>query len=317
MLLPIAELFGMRGSRLSSHAGGSMGDSAKIVGQIQLMLLGGFTLLHDSEEILLPLSAQRLIAFLALRNRPLSRSYLASTLWPDCPAGRSQADLRTALWRAKHCGAAVLVTSGMYLRLHAVVQVDVRLLGSLGHGPSANAQGMTCAESAGISWSELSLDLLPGWDDDWLVDDREDVRQLRLHSLEHLSEELSAHGRHSEAIRTALAAVRLEPLRETAHAALIKAHLAEGNRSEALRQFLRCQELLATELAVQPSEWIRQLIPIPWLQAPDWSSDPADAGNTRELAGILKRLLREPGGSGQAEIRDEVVDKRSEQSLHC
>lgn len=262
-----------------------MGDSAGIVGQIQLMLLGGFTLLHDSEEILLPQSAQRLIAFLALRDRPLSRSYLASTLWPDCPAGRSQADLRTALWRTKHCGAAVLVSSGMYLRLHAEVRVDVRLLGSLGHDRPGNGEAITCAESAGISWSELSLDLLPGWDDDWLVDDREDVRQLRLHSLEHLSEELSAHGRHSEAIRAALAAVRLEPLRETAHAALIKAHLAEGNRSEALRQFRRCQELLTAELSVQPSAWIRQLVPIPWLQAQDWSSDPANADNAREFAG--------------------------------
>ena len=119
------------------------------------------------------------------------------------------------------------------------------------------------AALAGISWLDLSLDLLPDWYDDWLVDDREGVRQLRLHALERVTGELSLSGRHAEAIQTALAAVRLEPLRETAHAALIKAHLAEGNRSEALRQFYRCRDVLSAELAVEPSESIRQLISSP------------------------------------------------------
>jgi DNA-binding SARP family transcriptional activator len=44
---------------------------------------------------------------------------------------------------------------------------------------------------------------------------------------------------------------------------LIRAHLAEGNRSEALRQFRRCRELLAAGLSVEPSETIRQLIANP------------------------------------------------------
>jgi DNA-binding SARP family transcriptional activator len=96
--------------------------------------------------------------------------------------------------------------------------------------------------------------------DDWLVDDRESLRHLRLHAMENLADELSRQDRHAEAIQAALAAVRLEPLRETAHAALIGAHLAEGNRSEALRRFSRCGQLLETVLAVEPSDAIRQLI---------------------------------------------------------
>jgi DNA-binding SARP family transcriptional activator len=114
-----------------------------------------------------------------------------------------------------------------------------------------------------MSWFDLSLDLLPDWYDDWLVDEREGVRQLRLHALEVLTERLSTSGRHVEAIQAALAAVRLEPLRETAHAALIRAHLAEGNRSEALRQFSRCRDALAAELAVEPSESLRKLVARP------------------------------------------------------
>jgi hypothetical protein len=101
------------------------------------MLLGGFTLLRDAEEIELPMSAQRLVALLALRERPLSRAYLAGVLWPDCTAERSLADLRTALWRANHCTVRVIATAGMRLCLCAEVQVDVRVLMALGAPPIA------------------------------------------------------------------------------------------------------------------------------------------------------------------------------------
>lgn len=227
---------------------------------IRLMLLGGFSLIEESDEIVLPLSAQRLVAFLALRERPLSRACVAGTLWPDCSAGRSLADLRTALWRVNHCPAAVVEIVGMSLSLRRGVQVDVRALSAFGRATASLATANAVGELAGVSWSELSLDLLPDWYDDWLLDERERVRQLRLHALESLTHELSLRGRHAAAIQSALAAVRLEPLRETAHAALIKAYLAEGNRSEAVRQFRRCQEILADGLAVEPSESIRRLI---------------------------------------------------------
>jgi len=218
-------------------------------------MLGDFTLLKGSEEIHLPMSAQRLIALMALRERPLGRAYLASVLWPDHPAEGSLAVLRTALWRVNRVAAWLVDVTGTRLSLRPDVQVDVAVLAHLMSATNCPARSMM-----GLSWFELSTDLLPDWYDDWLIDERERVRQLRLHALELLSEELSLNGRHPEAIQTALAAVRLEPLRETAHAALIRAHLAEGNRSEALRQFRRCREVLATELAVEPSESIRRLI---------------------------------------------------------
>jgi DNA-binding SARP family transcriptional activator len=52
----------------------------------------------------------------------------------------------------------------------------------------------------------------------------------------------------------------LEPLRESAHSTLIEMHLAEGNRSEAWRQFQRCRRLLREELGVEPSDSMRLLL---------------------------------------------------------
>lgn len=238
--------------------GGAVSD-AGVARPLRLLLLGGFSLRSGGEEIELPVSAQRLVALLALRERPLSRAYLAGVLWPEFPAARSLADLRTVLWRANHGGLQVVTAAGSRLSLRPDVQVDVRALMAWGRAADRAVRNVI-VRLADLSWIVLSLDLLPDWRDEWLLDDREEVRQLRLHALEELSGEFSAAGRHAEAIQAALAAVRLEPLRETAHAALIRAHLAEGNRSEALRQYDRCRNALAATLAVEPSESIRQLI---------------------------------------------------------
>jgi DNA-binding SARP family transcriptional activator len=240
-----------------------MANVADQVRPLRLTLLGGFNLLRGDEQVVLPATAQRLVALIALRDRPLSRIYLAGVLWPDCRAERSLADLRTALWRANHSRAPVVAMVGMRLGLRADVQVDVRALVAFGRAAADRTATSATAELAGISWPELALDLLPDWYDDWLADDRERLRQLRLHALESMTDEFSLRGRHVAAIQAALAAVTLDPLRETAHAALIRAHLAEGNRSEALRQFRRCRDLLAAGLAVEPSDSIRELIADP------------------------------------------------------
>ena len=106
----------------------------------------------------------------------------------------------------------------------------------------------------------LSFDLLPDWYDDWAIAEAEDWRQLRLHALDALTERLLAQGRHADAIGAALAAVKAEPLRETAHANLLRVFLAEGNRSEALLAFERYRAMLKTELGLEPGLELQALI---------------------------------------------------------
>ncbi|HZC53880.1 MAG TPA: bacterial transcriptional activator domain-containing protein [Mycobacterium sp.] len=96
-------------------------------------------------------------------------------------------------------------------------------------------------------------DLLPGWYDDWVVIEQERLRQLKLHGLEASARRLAADGRYGEALELAFEAVRLEPLRESAHRAVIDALLAEGNVSDALGHYRRFCAQLAAELGVAPS----------------------------------------------------------------
>jgi DNA-binding SARP family transcriptional activator len=81
-----------------------------------------------------------------------------------------------------------------------------------------------------------------------------------LHSLEVVATRLNLAGRHGEAVEAAYAAVRAEPLRESAHRILVRIHLAEGNVVEALRVFDQFRTLLADELGVSPTRQMTDLV---------------------------------------------------------
>jgi SARP family transcriptional regulator, regulator of embCAB operon len=81
-----------------------------------------------------------------------------------------------------------------------------------------------------------------------------------LHALEALVGRLTAVRRFGDATAAAGAAVRADPLRESAQAALIRVHLAEGNQSEALRAFDRFSHLLQADLGLVPTPQLRELV---------------------------------------------------------
>ena len=222
-----------------------------------LRLLGGFELRVGARPIALSLGPQRLLAFLALHTRPATRSSVAGTLWPEAAEERAAANLRSTLWRIRRTRLSLVSTMGSYLGLEPAVRVDVR--DSIGAArrlldAQAGERDLDVAEVA------LQGDLLPDWDDDWALLERERFRQIRLHALERRCDLLAAQGRSSDAIEAGLAVVAAEPLRESAHRSLIRAHLAEGNRAEALRQFSLYCRLMQDELGLEPSPEISGLV---------------------------------------------------------
>jgi DNA-binding SARP family transcriptional activator len=227
----------------------------------RLSLLSVFQLRWRDRVVPLPLHAQRLLAYLALDLRPRPRPALAGALWLDVPEHRAAANLRTALWRLRQVDAGVVECTSSSVRLGERVVVDVHdtlaaVRGVDGEGP---ATGSEVAELA----AALRGDLLPDWSDDWVLVERERFRQLRLHALERLCRQLTRSGRFGEAIDAGLAAVEVEPLRESAQAALIEAHLAEGNVSEGLRQYGAYADLLWEGLGLEPSPALQDVVRVP------------------------------------------------------
>lgn len=225
--------------------------------RITLGLLRGFEVRSDGRPVALPLVAQRLIAFLALQDRPVRRAYVASILWLDASEDRAHAALRTTLWRARSPGAALVDASSTHVTLAPGVVVDHRDIAArtrrvLRHAEPTVADDLEAVLDAG--------ELLPDWYDDWVLLERERFRQLRLHALETLCDELTQAGRHSDAAEAGLAAVAAEPLRESAHRLLMRVYLAEGNPGEAIRQYGLFRALLHDHLGLEPSNRMQELM---------------------------------------------------------
>ncbi|MCP2163342.1 AfsR/SARP family transcriptional regulator [Goodfellowiella coeruleoviolacea] len=227
---------------------------------ITLRLLKGFALSVDHNRVCISSGAQRLVAFLALQDIPRTRSYVAGTLWPDATVARANANLRSALWRTARTGHQVIEASAQELAIDKCIAVDI-------HDAVARAHRLLdttrpCDDVLTTQTrTDLSADLLPDWENDWVLIEQEQYHQLRLHALEAMCERLTTARRHGEAVAAGLAAVRAEPLRESAHRVLVKAHLAAGNRGAALRQYEQCRVVLRDELGLEPSRSLKDLLP--------------------------------------------------------
>jgi DNA-binding SARP family transcriptional activator len=224
---------------------------------VRLRLLDSFELSCAGCEVPLPLPAQRLLAFLALQDHPMLRGYVAGMLWLDSSEEHAAGSLRSALWRVRRLGVPLVDTSGHRLALVATVTVDVRSAVAWAHRVLDESSGLR-EDDVGEIWRPGEL--LPDWYEDWVAIERERLRALRAHALEALSSRLRTMCRFGEAAEAGLAAIRDEPLRESAHRALIAVHLAEGNRAAALHQYQAFARLLHEELGLQPSQRMQQLV---------------------------------------------------------
>ena len=225
--------------------------------RVALTMLGGFGLRYQGERLDLPPSSERVVAYVALHDGPATRLNVASTLWLDMPEHRAMANLRSALWRLHRLGVGVIQRFGESLALYPEVDVDVRKLSAAARGL---LDGTLPDEGAHLEELSDSGELLRDWYEDWVLVEREHFRQIRLQALERTASQLTIMGQYGRAAEIALAAVATEPLRESAHRALISVHLAQGNRSEAIRQYCIYRRMMREELDVEPSSQMEALI---------------------------------------------------------
>lgn len=225
---------------------------------LRIEVLGGFRLRDSGRSVQASAGAERLLAYAALRRRATRRAFVAANLWPEVPEQRGYANLRAALARLDPVSRSALavgpsdigLSDGVSVDLHEAHDLAARLL-----DPAAGEAPLGQQEI-----ERLATDLLPGWYDEWVLHDAEEWRQMRLHALEALCGRLALARSYGFAAAAASAAIRADPLRESAHAVLVRVHLAEGNQSEALRSFHRYRLLLQSELGLAPTATLRSLV---------------------------------------------------------
>ena len=225
---------------------------------LSVMLLGGFEArLASGASVSLPRKkAQALLAYLGIRpGQSHPRDKLAALLWGEKSDEQARDGLRHALVALRRALASAhpppLRIEGQTLALNPLgVEVDV------GTFEQRVAEGTPQAlEQA----AELYRgDLLLGFSvneplfEEWLVAERERLREMALDALARLLAEQSKAAGTQHAIQTALRLLGLDPLEETAHRTLIRLYARQGRQGAALRQYQICMGVLQRELGVEP-----------------------------------------------------------------
>ncbi|HEY9416256.1 MAG TPA: bacterial transcriptional activator domain-containing protein [Pseudonocardia sp.] len=223
----------------------------RVLGCIEL------TTLEGADATPAGLDGLRLLSALAVAGPARSRADLAASLWPDLTADSASAALSDAILTVADL-VVEIGQDGAGLALSPEVEVDINEVMARLRGWEQDPSIALTATAAQIS--VLGDDLLPGWTEEWVDQERERFHKLRLHSLESLCQLLTQAGRHEPAIRAGELMVDAEPLRESARRALIEAHLAAGNVSEAVHQYDTFVELCAS-FGFAPDAELRSFFP--------------------------------------------------------
>ena len=108
-------------------------------------------------------------------------------------------------------------------------------------------------ETARLAASLVSLPFLPGEEGAWVETKRDELSEVRARAAAVLADACLLSGEPQESVRWAEQAIEVAPFRESGYRRLMEAHVAAGNRAEALRTYERCRRLLAEELGAFPS----------------------------------------------------------------
>lgn len=291
---------------------------------LSLTLFGGFWIkLSSGAAISLPTQrAQALLAYLALHpGQAQSRTKLATLLWGDTFDTRARQSLRQALSGLRKGLARVqpelLQTKGEGIRLNPdAVDVDVVTFGRL----VATKDPEALAQAAALYQGDLlaGLDVKAEPFEEWLLGERERLRELTIEALARLLGYQRQQGMLEAAVQTALRLLGLDPLQEVIHRTLMHLYTQQGRRDAALRQYQICVEVLQRELTVEPEADTKQLyqeilrqrlehtMPIAPVLPAETSVLPAAAGpfigRKPEMAGLQATLDKTQRGHGQVVV---------------
>lgn len=235
--------------------------SIQLLGTFQVR--AGVTPLHTLHAPRL----QALLAYLLLhRDAPQPRRRIAFALWPTSTETQALTNLRNLVHQLRHLlphSEECLEHDGPTLRWRA----DARFRLDVADYEQALARAEQCAHQAQPEPARAALeaavatyggDLLPGCYDEWILPERERLRQRYLGALERLVVVLEGLRDYQAAIAYTQQLVQAEPLHESAYLRLMRLHALSGDRAAALQVYQACVDTLQRELAVAPGQLLRE-----------------------------------------------------------
>ncbi len=234
---------------------------------LRIDLLGRFRVTYGA-KLLATVEAPRLrslLAYLLLhRDAPTSRHRLAFLFWPDSPEEQALTNLRNLLYRLRHSlpdsqRFVAIDRRTLLWRVDAPFECDVVDFEEALHRMELASDEDALRETLEDAVSLYGGDLLPGSYEDWMVPERQRLRQAFQRALEQLIDLLEDQQDYRDAIDHARSLVRHDPLREASYRRLMRLYALIGDRARALRTYHRCATVLERELDVEPGPATRGL----------------------------------------------------------
>ena len=124
-----------------------------------------------------------------------------------------------------------------------------------GSGDSLGPDELDSATAAAeLAESVTRSPFLPGDDGPWVEEKRRELSEVRARALNTLAEASLRTDKPAEAVRWASLAIEAEPFRESGYRSLMEAHVAAGNRGEALPVYEQCRRSWRRSSEVTPRQ---------------------------------------------------------------
>lgn len=193
------------------------------------------------------------------------RERLADLFWQDIEPERGRSALNTAIWRIRKIldsggnGASRhLVTIGNEVILEASDRFSVdthemesackRALGRTADTPVS--AGVLDDVSGAVE--RYAGPFLDGYDDDWVLQERERLHCLFIRSTFELMRAAANQGHYERALDFGRRVLAVDPLRESVQQDVMLLLLLNGQRVEAIRSYQRLVQRLRNELDIDP-----------------------------------------------------------------
>jgi len=229
-----------------------------------LELLGRCALRDPSgAPVLLPKKAQGLLAYLAMHPaRPIPRERLAALLWHESGTEQARRSLREGLMALRAAlgpaAAAIGAEAGsVQLAASSHIAIDVREFERLSR--SSSVQELEAARALYRDEFLLGLHVTSEPFLEWLSAERRRLSSAMSDLLYRLAQAHAQAGDIDAAIGAADRLTAFDPLREDGHRMLMQLLGAAGRRSEALKHYAICADLLRRELGVSPDRATAEL----------------------------------------------------------
>jgi predicted ATPase/DNA-binding SARP family transcriptional activator/Tfp pilus assembly protein PilF len=227
---------------------------------LKVRLIGKFDIQYDGHPVILSSrAAQSLFAYLILTAGTLHRrEKLAGILWPEESEQKARTYLRHELWRIrkalpKASNAEYLLADNLTVGFNqsSAYWFDVAAL--------KNLSDQATADETIVRLSFYDDELLPGFYEDWVVSEREQLQVLFEQKIACLLDMLEKEQRWQDMLKWAERWVSLAQAPEAAYRALMVAYDALGDHTKVVSAYERCKQALR-ELDLEPSERTRALV---------------------------------------------------------